>query len=51
MLRGGETVTITQSAVSLEQLLGKFIFSVNDMKDAATQRSGTAVPAPQTPQK
>lgn len=30
---GGE-VTITQSAVSLEQLLGKFIFSVSDLTGA-----------------
>jgi len=51
MLRSGEAVTITQSAVSLEQLLGKFIFSVNDMKDAATQRAGTPAQAPQNPQR
>jgi phospholipid/cholesterol/gamma-HCH transport system substrate-binding protein len=31
MLADGGQVTITQSAVSLEQLLGKFIFSVGDL--------------------
>ena len=33
LAEGGE-VTITQSAVSLEQLLGKFIFSVSDLTGA-----------------
>jgi phospholipid/cholesterol/gamma-HCH transport system substrate-binding protein len=31
MLAAGGTVTITQSAISLEQLLGKFIFSVTNL--------------------
>jgi len=31
MLADGGQITITQSAVSLEQLLGKFIFSVGDL--------------------
>jgi phospholipid/cholesterol/gamma-HCH transport system substrate-binding protein len=31
MLADGGRITITQSAVSLEQLLGKFIFSVGDL--------------------
>jgi phospholipid/cholesterol/gamma-HCH transport system substrate-binding protein len=31
MLRDGGEITITQSAVSLEQLLGKFIFNVGDL--------------------
>ncbi len=31
MLGDGGRITITQSAVSLEQLLGKFIFSVGDL--------------------
>lgn len=31
MLADGGEITITQSAVSLEQLLGKFIFSVGDL--------------------
>ena len=31
MLKPGGAITITQSSVSLEQLLGKFIFSVTSM--------------------
>jgi phospholipid/cholesterol/gamma-HCH transport system substrate-binding protein len=30
-LKPGQTITITQSSVSLEQLLGKFIFSVTSL--------------------
>lgn len=37
ILKPGQAVAITQSAVSLEQLLGKFIFSVTEMKGAASQ--------------
>ena len=50
-LKPGQAVTITQSAVSLEQLLGKFIFSVSDMKSAATQAAtpGGSQPAPTPP--
>ena len=45
MLRPGQAITITQSSVSLEQLLGKFIFSVTDMVNAV--KSGTSsTPAP-----
>ncbi len=39
-LKPGQTITITQSAVNLEQLLGKFIFSVttlNGPKDGAAK--------------
>jgi phospholipid/cholesterol/gamma-HCH transport system substrate-binding protein len=32
MLTPGQSITITQGSVSLEQLLGKFIFSVTSMK-------------------
>jgi phospholipid/cholesterol/gamma-HCH transport system substrate-binding protein len=32
MLKPGQTITITQGSISLEQLLGKFIFSVTSMK-------------------
>lgn len=32
MLNPGGTITITQGSISLEQLLGKFIFSVTSMK-------------------
>jgi len=38
-LKPGQSITITQSSVSLEQLLGKFIFSVTDMVNAV--KSGT----------
>jgi phospholipid/cholesterol/gamma-HCH transport system substrate-binding protein len=40
MLANGGTVTITQSSVSLEQLLGKFIFSVTDMVNAVKGGNG-----------
>lgn len=33
LLRAGGTITITQSSVSLEQLLGKFIFSATSLGD------------------
>lgn len=38
MLKDGQTITITQSAVNLEDLLGKFIFNVGSLADA-TQKS------------
>ncbi|MBV9251675.1 MAG: outer membrane lipid asymmetry maintenance protein MlaD [Acetobacteraceae bacterium] len=34
-LQPGQTITITQSSVSLEQLLGKFIFSAANLADQA----------------
>jgi phospholipid/cholesterol/gamma-HCH transport system substrate-binding protein len=37
MLAAGDAVTITQSAISLEQLLGKFIFSVTDLASSVTK--------------
>ncbi len=49
-LKPGGTITITQSSVSLEQLLGKFIFSVTDMVNAVKGGTGTT-PAAGTPQK
>ena len=40
------TITITQGSVSLEQLLGKFIFSVTDMVNAVKPpANGTPAPA------
>ncbi|HEY4043464.1 MAG TPA: outer membrane lipid asymmetry maintenance protein MlaD [Rhodopila sp.] len=33
-LKPGQTITITQSSVSLEELLGKFIFSVTSLNNA-----------------
>jgi phospholipid/cholesterol/gamma-HCH transport system substrate-binding protein len=47
MLKPGQQITITQSSVSLEQLLGKFIFSVTDMVNAVKSgTSSTPAPAP-----
>ncbi len=45
VLQPGQVVTITQSAVSLEQLLGKFIFSLSEAKSMQQGGSGTG-PAP-----
>ena len=42
MLQPGQTITITQSSVSLEQLLGKFIFSVTDMVNAVKNNGAAA---------
>ena len=44
MLAAGQTITITQSSVSLEELLGKFIFSVTDMVNAVKPASSSAAP-------
>ena len=42
-LKPGQTITITQSAISLEQLLGKFIFSLTNLNKPGT--SGADAPA------
>lgn len=39
-LKPGQTITITQGSISLEQLLGKFIFSVTSMKPAGSDSGG-----------
>ena len=44
MLAPGGVITITQSAISLEQLLGKFIFSVTDLVGAMKPGQGSAQP-------
>src|SRR5271165_542037 len=44
MLQPGQAITITQSSVSLEQLLGKFIFSVTDLVGAMKPTSGSGQP-------
>ena len=49
MLQPGETITITQSSVSIEQLLGKFIFSVTDLVGALKPTPGSGQP-PGSPQ-
>jgi phospholipid/cholesterol/gamma-HCH transport system substrate-binding protein len=41
-LKPGQTITITQSAVSLEQLLGKFIFSVTSLNSPKDKSGGDA---------
>jgi len=43
MLQPGQTITITQSSVSLEELLGKFIFSITNAKPGENQ-PGAAKP-------
>ncbi len=40
-LKPGQTITITQGSISLEQLLGKFIFSVTSMKPAGSDASAS----------
>jgi phospholipid/cholesterol/gamma-HCH transport system substrate-binding protein len=42
MLQPGQTITITQSSISLEELLGKFIFSMTNV-----QKTGDAQPGAQ----
>ncbi len=42
MLAPGQTITATQGAVSLEQLLGKFIFSVTNMVNAVKPQGAPA---------
>jgi phospholipid/cholesterol/gamma-HCH transport system substrate-binding protein len=46
MLQPGQAITITQGSVSLEQLLGKFIFSVTNMVDATKSHPATPDQAP-----
>ena len=41
MLADGGTITVTQSAVNLEDLLGKFIFNVGSLADAAQKQMDT----------
>ncbi|MBR0654261.1 outer membrane lipid asymmetry maintenance protein MlaD [Plastoroseomonas arctica] len=48
ILRDGQRIEITQSAISLESLLGRFIFSVTEMNRPATPTPGEA-PAPAPP--
>jgi phospholipid/cholesterol/gamma-HCH transport system substrate-binding protein len=39
-LKPGQMITITQSSVSLEQLLGKFIFSVTSLNSSKSSQEG-----------
>ena len=56
VLQNGQEITITQSAVSLESLLGRFIFSVTELNNQRQQETQGArnepaaqTPTPQTP--
>jgi phospholipid/cholesterol/gamma-HCH transport system substrate-binding protein len=50
MLKPGQAITITQGSISLEQLLGKFIFSVTSMKpNENASAGGSGAPAPGQP--
>jgi phospholipid/cholesterol/gamma-HCH transport system substrate-binding protein len=53
VLGSGDQITITQSAVSLESLLGRFIFSVTELasnrQDQEGQENGNQAPAPAAP--
>jgi phospholipid/cholesterol/gamma-HCH transport system substrate-binding protein len=40
ILKPGQSITVTQSSVSLEELLGKFIFSVTSLNNAKDGQSG-----------
>jgi phospholipid/cholesterol/gamma-HCH transport system substrate-binding protein len=46
MLQPGQTITVTQSSISLEQLLGKFIFSVTDLVGAMKPGQSGSSPPP-----
>jgi phospholipid/cholesterol/gamma-HCH transport system substrate-binding protein len=48
LLQPGQTITITQSSVSIEELLGKFIFSMTNVQKGATPG---ATPQPGAPPK
>jgi phospholipid/cholesterol/gamma-HCH transport system substrate-binding protein len=49
-LKPGQTITITQSSVSLEELLGKFIFSVTSLNSSSGgNKSGGQQPANSQP--
>lgn len=41
-LKPGQTITITQSSVSLEELLGKFIFSATSLTSSKKEGEGNA---------
>jgi phospholipid/cholesterol/gamma-HCH transport system substrate-binding protein len=43
-LKPGQTISITQSSVSLEELLGKFIFSVTTLNSNKSGQSGASQP-------
>jgi phospholipid/cholesterol/gamma-HCH transport system substrate-binding protein len=48
-LQPGQTITITQGSVSLEELLGKFIFSMTNVQKPGQPGAGQAQPGAQKP--
>ncbi len=44
VLQPGQTITITQSSISLEELLGKFIFSMTNVQKGGEQQPGAQKP-------
>jgi phospholipid/cholesterol/gamma-HCH transport system substrate-binding protein len=44
-LKPGQTITVTQSSVSLEDLLGKFIFSVTSLNNAKDGQASGSKPS------
>jgi phospholipid/cholesterol/gamma-HCH transport system substrate-binding protein len=44
ILQPGQTITITQSSISLEELLGKFIFSLTTVQKGGEQQPGAQKP-------
>ena len=49
VLPAGGTITITQSSISLEQLLGKFIFSATSLSDKSKTADPKGTPGAGTP--
>ena len=46
MLKAGDTISMTQSAVVLENLIGQFLYSKAADSGASKPRRGAAAPAP-----
>ncbi len=44
LLKPGQEITITQSSVSLEELLGKFIFSMTNVQKSSETQPGAQKP-------
>jgi phospholipid/cholesterol/gamma-HCH transport system substrate-binding protein len=51
MLQPGQIITITQSSVSLEELLGKFIFSMTNVQKDQPTGANAGKPQPGAPPK
>lgn len=49
MLKAGDTIAMTQSAIVLENLIGQFLYSKAADSGAAKPAAGTAPPAPAAP--